>query len=81
MPLPRSLIPASPAKLTLALSQFRPRRMKNEGTVHWAYRDSITRLWHPLPTLRQGWLPTSRKAGFRLGVSLYREGVKPSGLL
>ena len=81
MPLPRSAIPAGPAELTLALCQCRPRRIENESTMHWAYRDSITRLQHPLPTLQQGWLPTSRKARFRLVVSLCREGVKPSGLL
>lgn len=57
IPLPRSQIPASPAELTMALRQHRPRRMKSEGTMHWAYRDSITRLRHLLPTLRQGQLP------------------------
>ena len=57
MPLPRSSIPAGPAALTMTLRQRRPRRIENEGTMHWAYRDSITRLQHPLPTLRQGQLP------------------------
>lgn len=49
--------------------------------MHWTYRDSITRLQHPLPTLQQERLPASRKARFRLVVGLCREGVKPSGLL
>jgi hypothetical protein len=67
MPLPRSTIPASPAALTIVRRQRRPRRIENEGTMHWAYRDSITRLQHPLPTLQQGQLPALAQGSLPAG--------------
>jgi hypothetical protein len=44
------------------------------------FRDSITRLQHPLSTLHEVRYRPLCKTCFRLVVSLYREGVEPSGL-
>jgi len=43
------------------------------------YRDSITRLQYPLPTLQAVRYRTACKARFRLVASRCREGVEPSG--
>ena len=43
------------------------------------FRDSMTRLRYPLPTLHEVRYHTPCKARFRVVVSLCREGVEPSG--
>ena len=60
-------VPALPTAKTSAVNEF---------------RGSVTRLWHPLPTLQESCCHHPCKARFRLaGLAFYREGVEPSGSL
>ena len=52
MPLPRSRIPAGPVGLTFATNPVLPPFGAQGRHQRYAFRDSITRLQHPLPTLQ-----------------------------
>ena len=51
MPLPRSTIPAGPVNLALTINPVLPPVGRRGRHQQYAFRDSITQLWHPLPTL------------------------------
>jgi hypothetical protein len=83
VPLPRSATPAEPTipRLFDGLVDAAPALPTARASALNEFRGSITRLWHPLPTL-QDWCchhPCKARSGWL--ACLYREGVEPSGSL
>ena len=79
VPMPCSLTPAGPPHPTNSVFRCCPRSQYDEGSRDEQFRGSITRRQHRLSTLHGGHRCPSCKTRLRRVVSLYREGVEPSG--
>ena len=79
VPMPCSLTPAGPPHPTNSVFRCCPRSQYDEGSRDEQFRGSITRRQHRLSTLHGGHRCPSCQTRLRRVVSLYREGVEPSG--
>ena len=62
--------------------RYCPHASHGEGFSAYEFRGSITRLWHLLPTLQERCCHHRMQGSLPAGwLSLYREGVEPSGPL